>query len=147
MLAEGRTGENRQKAIDEFTAEWEMHPDNADAAYQLGQLCYESSDSDGARGWLMKAIKIRPNFPEAHVALGLVLVQTGNENAALDELKLTVQQAPNHRMAHYHLAQLYKKRGRTEEAEREFDIFRKLSDSQNVKKPSVETDRTLTNQR
>jgi Tfp pilus assembly protein PilF len=79
--------------------------------------------------------------------LGLVLVQTGNEEMALGEFKLAVEQAPNYRMAHYHLAQSYKKRGRTEEANREFDTFRNLSNSQNVKKPSVETDRTSVNQR
>ncbi len=147
ILAESRTGENRRKAADEFTAELEVDPDNADAAYQLGQLCYENSDSDGARRWLTQAVRLRPNFPEAHVALGLIFVGTGSEEAALDQFKLAVKQAPNHRMAHYHLAQLYKKGGRTEESNREFDIFRKLSDSQNGKKPSVETDRISIHQR
>ena len=138
ILAEGRSGENRQKAADEFRAELDISPNNADAAYQLGQLCYESSDFSEARRWLLQGVTLRPNFPEAHMALGLVLVQTGNHEAALDELRLAVKQAPDNRMVHYHLAQLYQKSGRAEEADREFNIFRKLSDSQNVKKPSVE---------
>jgi tetratricopeptide (TPR) repeat protein len=138
ILAEGHTEENRRKAGDEFAAELEISPDNADAVFQLGQLCYESSDFSGARRWLMQAITLRPNFPEAHMTLGLILVQTGNQERALDEFRLAVKQAPNNRMAHYHLAQLYQKSGRAEEADGEFQIFRKLSDSQNVKKPPVE---------
>ena len=70
ILAENHTGENRQKAKDEFTAELEVSPENADAIYQLGKLCYENADWGGARQWLMQAVTRRPNFPEAHVALG-----------------------------------------------------------------------------
>ncbi len=147
LLAESHTGENRRKAGDEFTAELEVNPENADAVYQLGQLCYENSDFGGAQHWLMQAITLRPNFPEAHVTLGLVLVQIGKEETALDEFRLAVKQSPDNRMAHYHLAQLYKKSGRADEADREFNVFRKLSDSPNVKKPSVETDPVLTHQR
>jgi Tfp pilus assembly protein PilF len=143
ILAEGRTGENRQKAADEFTTELNVNPENADAAYQLGQLYYESSHFDEARAWLTQAVKLRSHFPEAHVALGLILMQTGDETAAFNEFQQAVKQAPDDRMAHYHLAQLYQKSGRKEEANREFDYFRKLSDSQSAKKPLVETDRVL----
>jgi tetratricopeptide (TPR) repeat protein len=144
LLAEDHGGaENRRKAADEFTAELGIAPDNADAAYQLGQLYYEDSDFSGARKWFAQALTLRPNFPDAHVAFGRILVRTGDEVAALKEFTLAVSQAPNNRMAHYHLAQLYKKNGRTEEAGRELDVFRQLSSSQALRKPSVEEDTVL----
>ena len=140
LLAQGRTEENRKQAEDDFDTELTIDPSNADAAFQLGQLFYETFDFRQARNLLMRAIAVRPNFTEARVALGLVLARMGNEDAALAEFELAAKQAPNNRTAHYHLAQLYKKRGRAEDADRELNLFRGLSESQNAKKPSVEMD-------
>ena len=140
VLAEGPTEENRQQAADDFRTELAIDPSNADAAFQLGQLCYQKSDFSEARQFLMRAVALRPNFTEAHIVLGLVLVRMGNEDAGLAEFKWAAKQDPNNRMAHYHLAQLHKKRGHTEEADRELNLFRRLSQTQNAKKPSVEID-------
>lgn len=139
-LAAGATEENRRQAANDFNAELAINPGSADAAFQLGQLRYGASDLNGASQFLMRAMALRPTFTEAHIAMGLVLARMGNEDAALAEFELAAKQDPNNRMAHYHLSQLYKKHGRTEEADRELKLFRRLSESQNAKKPSVEID-------
>lgn len=127
ILAESRTEENRQKAAKEFRTELEINPGDAEAAYQLGEISYEWSDWDEAKRWLLKAVELRPKFAEAHAALGRVLAEQGNQASAIQNLEMAVAEAPDNAMAHYHLAQLYKKAGRTNDADREFDSFRKLS--------------------
>jgi tetratricopeptide (TPR) repeat protein len=129
ILAASRTEENRQKAAAEFQTELEINPGDAEAAYQLGEIFYERSDWDKAKRWLLQAVELRPKFAEAQAALGRVLAQQGDQAGAIQHLEIAVAEAPDNAMAHYHLAQLYRKAGRANDADREFDRFRKLSAS------------------
>src|SRR6185437_11392426 len=110
-----------QAILAEFRTELEINPGDAEAAYQLGEISYERSDWDEAKRWLLKAVELRPKFAEAHAALGRVLAEQGDQASAIQHLEMAVAEAPDNAMAHYHLAQLYKKAGRTNDADREFD--------------------------
>jgi Tfp pilus assembly protein PilF len=140
LLAENHTEDNRRRAQAEFMAEMQIDSRSADAAFQLGEMFVQESNHAEAKRWLTRALTIRPSFPDARVSLGEMLLQSGDNTGALDQLQLAVKQDPANRMAHYHLAQIYKKLGRSEEAGREFDAFRALSSSPSAKKPSVEID-------
>jgi Flp pilus assembly protein TadD len=66
---------------------------------------------------------------EARVALGKTLTNLGRADDALQQLSEAVRLDPQNEVAHYRLAQAYRKLGRTEEAAREMATFKKLQDS------------------
>ena len=48
------------------------HPQSANACYWLGVVCMRQHQSKEAEQMLLKAIELRPNFPEAHNGLGIL---------------------------------------------------------------------------
>ena len=144
ILAQGHTEATAQEAAKQFMTELDEGPDKAQAAFELGRISYEHSDLRDASRWFTKAIEFSPRFAEAHAALGRVFAKDGNSTQAIKELERAVQEAPDDRTVHYDLAQLYKKEMRMADAEREFKIFRELSESDNSPKPSVENNRPNT---
>jgi predicted Zn-dependent protease len=76
-----------------------------------------------------EAVRLRPGFVDAHIALGKALTTLGRPEDALLHLSEGVRLDPQNEVAHYRLAQAYRKLGRAEDAERESAMFRKLRDS------------------
>jgi predicted Zn-dependent protease len=79
-----------------------------------------------------RAAKLSPGDFNTHVALGQVLLATGDTAGAARELELGIKLAPASPVAHYSLATAYAKMGRKADAAREreqFERLRKLVDS------------------
>lgn len=127
ILAEAPTDENRESAMKEFRAELAINPGDPDSNYKLGEIAYARSDLKASKELFLRAIKLRPAFGDAEIALGKVLADLGNAADAIAHLQLGLKLRPDNKMAHYRLAQMYREQGRTTEAERELDAFKKLS--------------------
>jgi tetratricopeptide (TPR) repeat protein len=89
------------RAVIEFEKEVNARPDSAMAHYYLGVALRLWGDSGAAEQALRQALRLKPHFPEAHFALGLVLGDhVGSEGLGLAEFEAAVAQKPDFGDAH-----------------------------------------------
>jgi tetratricopeptide (TPR) repeat protein len=87
--------------------------------YYLGRIDQEQQDYKGAIDYLTKAAA-KPPFPDTAFYLGMAYLKNGDEAAAEKWLKQATQVDSKDSRAFYQLATLYRKQGRTEEANAAF---------------------------
>ncbi len=79
-----------------------------------------------AEEFLLRAIKLNPDWAEAHYELGLLYEDESQSAEAVREYQLTVKLQAGCAKAHYHLARIYEKQGRPQLAQAEFQAFEAL---------------------
>jgi tetratricopeptide (TPR) repeat protein len=122
------------KAEEEFRAQTELQPGNAEAAYRLGESLLEEGKAREARTELVRADKLMPDMPETLYSLGKAASLEGDAAAAEKNwLKLLTieKESPLAAQAHFGLAALYRKQGKTTQAQHEMQEFQKLQTSPN----------------
>ena len=77
-------------------------------------------------GALQRSIWINPFFSGPYILLGKAQMQRGNQAGAEAMWRRAIEYDPNNKGAHYLLAQLLQRTGRTDEAKREFETAEKL---------------------
>ncbi len=110
-----------------------IYPGNSAANYYYAlSLRKRSLSTDnkagqqGAEAYLVKAVRLRPDFPDAHYELGLLYEDEARDNDAIHQYELAAKGQPTLTKAHYHLARLYRKTGRETLAEKEFQTLKAL---------------------
>ena len=106
--------------------ELEINPGHALALYRLGDAYARQQKWDDAMGALQRAIWINPFYSGPYILLGKGQMQKGNLPAAEAMWRRAIEYDPNNKAAHYLLAQLLQRTGRTDEAKREFETAEKL---------------------
>jgi tetratricopeptide (TPR) repeat protein len=117
------------KAEEEFRAETKMQPGNAEAFYRLGAALLEQGKVREARADLLDADKLMPDMPETLNSLGKAASLDGDAAAAekaWTKLLSIEQETPLAAQAHFALAGIYRKQGRTAAAEHEMQEFKRL---------------------
>ncbi len=118
----------RHEALKEFEAELAANPRDADSEYELGQIYSLRSNLDAAAQHYLRALQLRPDLVDAHLALGKIL--SGRSDAeAFEHFREAARLDPGNEVAHYRLSQAYRKAGKNEEADREQAIFKRLKES------------------
>ncbi|HYL15055.1 MAG TPA: tetratricopeptide repeat protein [Terriglobales bacterium] len=118
-----------EKAEEQFRAETKLQPGSAEAAYRLGNTLLQEGKVREARAELQRADRLKPEMPETLYALAKAALLEGDSAAAekawakVIELEKASDLAAQ---AHFALASLYRKQGKTAEAEREMQEFKKL---------------------
>lgn len=110
----------------EYRAEAKVQPGNAEAAYRLGMALLQEGNSAGAVAELERANRLLPDMPETLAALGKAESQTGNSAAAEKAWKRVIEVEKTGELAaqaHYGLAGIYRKQGKTADAAREMQLF------------------------
>jgi tetratricopeptide (TPR) repeat protein len=118
-----------EKAEAEFRAQARMQPGNAEAAYRLGSALLQQGKAHEARQQLMRADRLRPEMPETLYALGKTALLEGDvKEAEKSWLKLLSIEKDSDLAAqtHYALSGLYRKQGKTADADQEMQEFQKL---------------------
>jgi tetratricopeptide (TPR) repeat protein len=87
--------------------------------YYLGRIDQEQQDYKGAIALLTKAVA-KPPFPDTAFYLGMAYLKNGDEADAEKWLKVATEVDSKDSRAFYQLATLYRKQGRTEEANAAF---------------------------
>lgn len=117
------------KAEEEFRMQTKLQPGNAEAAYRLGEALLEQGKAREARAELMRADRVMPEMPETLYSLGKAAALEGDgagaEKAWMKLLSVEKQSALA-AQAHFGLAGLYRKQGKTAEAQREMKAFQDL---------------------
>jgi arylsulfatase A-like enzyme/Tfp pilus assembly protein PilF len=116
-------------AIGEFKAALANSQDDADLHLNLGIALARNSRILDAGNELEAAAKLNPASFRANLEAGRILGMQGNPVAALTYLQQAVLLDPNSQDAHHFLANIYRKLGKEEEADREQDEADRLKES------------------
>ncbi|MFZ1010188.1 MAG: tetratricopeptide repeat protein [Candidatus Sulfotelmatobacter sp.] len=122
------------RAEEEFRLQTKLQPGNAEAAYRLGAALLEQGKAKEARTELVRADHLMPEMPETLYSLGKAASLEGDTAAAekaWTKLLSIEQQSSLAAQAHFGLAGLYRKQGKTPEAQHEMQEFERLKDSSN----------------
>jgi tetratricopeptide (TPR) repeat protein len=125
-LLASEQGDFEAGAASEFEQELQLDPTNANAAYELGDLSRRQGHFEKARDMFEKALKYYPDFDEAHIGLGRVLLALNLPAPALEHLQRALALSPNNAVALFHLARAYQAVGNSAEQQKALASFRRL---------------------
>ncbi|MFY9682813.1 MAG: tetratricopeptide repeat protein [Candidatus Sulfotelmatobacter sp.] len=131
------------KAEEQFRLQAKLQPGNAEAAYRLGEALLEQGKAHEARAELVRADRLMPEMPETLYSLGKAASLEGDAAAAekaWTKLLSIEKQSALAAQAHFGLAGLYRKQGKTAEAQHEMQEFQSLQNSSNQAQPSGKQD-------
>jgi tetratricopeptide (TPR) repeat protein len=103
-------------------------------AYGLGACYTYKKEYSQAADWLRKAVGLVPDSAAGHFALGNALFQSGQLEAAIPELKSSLQLEPRMKQAYFLLGRSYTKLGRPQEAQ---VMFQKLDQMNRSEVPGI----------
>ena len=117
------------EAEQEYRAEAKLQPGNAEAAYRLGDALLHEGKSREAQSTLERSNKLQPQMPETLYSLGKAQSLEGDTTAAEKswlELLSIEKEGELAAQTHFVLAGLYRKQGKTADADREMKEFQRL---------------------
>ncbi len=120
--------EDLSAAMNEFQTELKLDPENANAAYEVGELHRLAGELEPARSYFEAALRLYPDFPEANLGLGTVLASLNQPADALPFLKQAVAKDPGDEATWYRLSQVERALGHTAAQRTALEVFRKLHD-------------------
>lgn len=116
------------RAESEYLAAVKANPYDALSWRQLGGVRNDKGDFKAAEEAFRKALALQPNDAETKTGLAIVLQSTDRSDQALTILESALRDDPTHITAHFRLSGLYRRAGRTEEAAREMEAFRRYQE-------------------
>jgi len=119
-------GEQPDKAIDEFKKELELQPGHPQSLMQIAFEYVNRGDAQEGLSWAKQAVQAAPDDFAARKVLGQALLDTGDVDGAIDELRAGITLAPGSPGLHFTLARAYQKAGRLEDANKEREEFTRL---------------------
>lgn len=120
-----------EHAESEFRAEVQRSPGSAAAAYKLGLILLNRGQVRDAVVELTRANTLEPDMPETFLSLGKAMAATGDTAGAEKLLRRVLEHEQTSGLAetaHFQLAQIYRKLGRSSDADNEMKLFQKLRD-------------------
>ena len=118
-----------ENAEREFRAEAKMVPGSAAAAYKLGFVLLNRGQVRDAIAELERSNTLQPDMPETLLELGKAMAITGEVAGAEKMFRRVLEYERTSRLAetaHFQLAQIYRKLGRSADAGREMTLFQQL---------------------
>jgi tetratricopeptide (TPR) repeat protein len=119
------------QAEEQFRAEAKLQPGNAEAVFRLGEALLQQGKVRLAREALERSDRLQPQMPETLYALGKAASLEGDAAASEKSWTslLTIEKdGPLAAQAHFGLATLYRKQGKTAAAEQHMKEFQKLQE-------------------
>jgi predicted Zn-dependent protease len=129
---EGKTAEAER----EYRNELAISPHHSPAMVALATIDLERANRDEAGQLARNAVDADPGNPEAHHLLGRVMLETGDLHDSLNELETAKRLAPDNAGVRAHLAMVYTKLGRTQEAKAESAALLALKNKEDVMAPA-----------
>jgi len=110
------------------------HPQSADLAFSYGAALFRSEFAKGPQATLQRpqtfletAIKLRPDFPAAHLELAGLYAAQKHDQQAVDEYLKAIREDPKADIPHYRLGQLYRQLNKMDLATQELSQYQELS--------------------
>jgi tetratricopeptide (TPR) repeat protein len=127
---------NITEAEREYREELTISPHHSPSMIALAAIDLDRANRVEAGQLARSAIEADPSNFEAHHLLGRVLLEDGDLHASLHELETAKQLAPDSPGIRAHLAMVYTKLGRTQEAKAESAEFLVLKNKEDVMAPA-----------
>jgi tetratricopeptide (TPR) repeat protein len=120
------------RALAEFQKEVQSNPEHWPALFEIGSLQVRQGSPEAALESLRRAMKVVPARYRwlCHAELGRANMTAGHLEAAIGELETARRLMPGNAQIHFFLAQVYRRAGRKEDAQRETAQFEKLKAQQ-----------------
>jgi tetratricopeptide (TPR) repeat protein len=115
------------EAAAEFQAELGNDPNHLQASLYLADCDVQLNHQQDARPLLERVVRENGNLALAHLDLGALYADSGQNEDALRELLLAEKLDPEEVSVHWRLGRLYKAMGKREESKAEFDKAAKLN--------------------
>jgi len=128
LLSAPKTATTRDEARHEFEEELKIDPTNAGAEYVLGELAREDEHWPAAIDHFGRAAKLDSGFADAFIGLGRSLIAGGRAAEAVPPLEIAEKLQPDNPVPHFHLATAYRRSGRKQDADREFNLHQQTSE-------------------
>ncbi|PYQ46447.1 MAG: hypothetical protein DMF78_26340, partial [Acidobacteria bacterium] len=106
---------SREEAMKEFEDELRLDPSNASASYELAEIYRKAGELDKARALFEAAVKQYPDFEEARIGLGRVLIAQQQPEQAVTQLQKAISRNPANEVSRYQLSVAYGRLGRAAE--------------------------------
>jgi len=137
-FSESGNAQDRDSAMQEFNAELEVDPRSGNAAYELANLAAQSGNRDNARARYEAVLQQFPDFEEALVGLGGVLLDGQSPQQAVAPLERATKIRPEDEVAWYRLAMAERAAGNKAEQQKALEEFQKLhrSTPSGMRKPT-----------
>ena len=108
-----------EQARKEFETELALNPSDAVAEYQVAQILAAEQKKAEAAPHFERAAELRPDFPEALIAVAKLRMEARRYPEAIALLQRAVKLQPRNETAHYNLMMAYRNAGRAADADRE----------------------------
>jgi Tfp pilus assembly protein PilF len=113
------------EAEQEFRAALNDNPQDEKAICSLAEIAAHQGNAREAYDEYSKAVALAPADADAKLGLAKAMIAMGQSEKALPVLESVVELEPTDALAHYRLATLYQKAGRTDDARREAELYKK----------------------
>ena len=117
---------DREGAIEEFQQEIKADPDSVLARLQIAAAEYKVNSAAGLP-YAKEAIRLAPDQPFAHYLLGLLLLDSGDYQAAIPQLEIAQRAFPKETKVYWSLGVAYSHVGRAQDAARARANFARLN--------------------
>lgn len=111
------------------------NPDDFEANLYLGAILYKRRDIDEAKGYLDRALRLKPSDSMARYEAAMLKSTSGDYGTAARELELLVKDDPDWLEPHVELATLYYRLHRPEDGAKERQIVESLTAKQQAQGP------------
>jgi len=118
----------KAEAEGEFKAALAINPNDEKSLLMLGMIAAKRGDSKAAYDDYTRALQLQPDDGDAALELAKVLVSINQSEKAQQLLERAIQIDPSNSVAHYRLATLYRRQGKTEEADKEIAEYKKYKE-------------------
>jgi tetratricopeptide (TPR) repeat protein len=118
----------------EFEEELGAHPDNANAAYELGEMRRKNRQIDDAQRYFEQALQHYPDFAEAQLGLAEVLLEKNHPEQALPHAQRAVALEAENEVCWYRLAKIQRSLGNVAEQQKALAEYQRLHEIANQQK-------------
>ena len=113
-------------ALEEFRRELRANPQHVPAMLQMAMIELRRGNAATALPLAEEGVRLAPEVPASHLALGRALIETGETERAVGALERSALLAPQSADVQFALARAYQRAGRTADAERARQEFLRL---------------------
>ncbi len=118
----------KTQAEPEFQAAIADNPADEQAHLMMGEAAAKRGDTKAAFDEDTKAVELQPNDADALVELGKILMTMNENEKAQETFERAVKAEPTNTVARYRLSVLYRRQGKTAEADQQMAEYRKYKD-------------------
>ena len=129
-----QSADDLSAAQQEFEKELQVDPENANAAYELGEMHRKSKQIDEAQHYFEQALAHYPDFAEAQLGLAAVLMAKNQPAEALPHAQRAAAVDPENEVCWFRLAQIQRGLHNPAEQEKALSEYRRLHDIRNRQK-------------